>query len=100
MKILKHRHPERHRHALVWSAASLSRPSWVWIQTEAEAENKKKQTFHIPENTSTIQQLQTLTKSIIVRHKGRQARTHTLDTHAHKDCIPKKNKNKKQIKTH
>ncbi|TMS23124.1 Mast/stem cell growth factor receptor kita [Larimichthys crocea] len=41
VKILKHRHPERHRHALVWSAASLSRPFWVWIQTEAEAENKK-----------------------------------------------------------
>lgn len=57
------------------SASSLSNSSW----SDSRLRQKQK-TFHIPENTSTVQQLQTLTKSIIVRHKGRQAHTHTQQT--------------------
>lgn len=64
------------------SAASLFNPSWSGSRLR-----QKQITFHIPESTSTIQQLQTLTKSIIIRHKGQQAytraRTSTHTNHRH-----------------
>lgn len=64
-------HHTLHTDTLVF-AASLSYPS-----RSGSRLRQKRKTFHIPENTSTIQQLQTLTKSIIVRHEGQQAHKHT-----------------------
>lgn len=53
--------------------ASMSNPSWSGSrlrQKLRKKQNKNETTFHIPERTSTIQQLQTLTKFNIVRQEG------------------------------